>query len=323
MTIALDVRLRVIELRKQGYTYVAIAEMTGVGAYSICEKAGLTGMGHGHLGRKGKHTKEEKQIALNLREEGYTIAAISEITGMAIHNITNYCTKAGVKPTRYSEEEKQKVVGLRKEGYVCRAISEMTDVKLHYVRIICQDVATGKAYGHLGRKKSCNPFDDRNEKIRELREQGLTLKEIGGMYKITRERVRQLCEGVKKPDLRERVNCRVCETEYIRAERNSKYCGDECRKKGLSELWRQKNAKFSLHATIELICTGCGVKFERANRLEGIAECGRKTKGKKDTGRRFCSKECYWKNGVTERHDRVYVTSLISKINLERSADGA
>jgi len=299
MAIALDVRLRVIELRKQGYTYAAITKMTGVAAYNICKNADLTGGGnHGHLGRKSKHTEEEKQTAFMLRKEGHTFAGISKITGIAMHNVTNYCRRAGVKPKpRHSEEEKQKVVDLRKEGYVCRAISEITGVKMRDVRLIC--MGTGdikKAYGHLGRKKSCNPFDARNKKIRELREQGLTLKEIGNIYAITRERVRQLCRGIKNPDLRERVNCCICETEYIRAERNSKYCSDECRKKGLSELWRQKNAKFSLYATIELICTGCGIKFERTNKLEGIAECGRKTRGKEDSGRRFCSRECYWEN---------------------------
>ena len=296
MTIALDVKLRVIELRKQGYTYAAITEMTGVvGTYKICKEAGLIGMGHGHRGRKSKHTEKEKQIVLNLREEGHTFAAISKITGMKMHNITNYCAKAGVKPKpRHSEEEKQKVINLRKEGYVCRAISEMTDIKIHDVRIICNNADDiKKTYGHLGRKKSINPFDARNKKIRELREQGLTLKEIGGMYEITRERVRQLCMGIDPPDLRARSNCCICGVEFVGYQ--AKYCCGECRKKGQVELHRQKNAKFSKYATVELVCAGCGVEFKRTNRLEGIAECGRISKGKKDSGRRFCSRECYYK----------------------------
>lgn len=253
MTIAPDVKLRIVELRKEGYTYAAIAEMTGVaGTYSICREAGLTGRGnHGHLGRKSKHTKEEKQKIIDLRNEGYTYAAIAEMTGIAEHNVTNYCKKAGAK----------------------------------------------SGHGHLGRKNNGSPVAARNETIRELRKEGLTLAQIGEIYDITRERVRQLCVGIKSPDLRTRSICCVCGAEFIRAERNSKYCGDECRKKGRIELCRQRNTKFSKYATIDLTCAGCGIKFKRANRLEGIAKCGRVSQGKKDSGRRFCSRECYYKNG--------------------------
>jgi transposase-like protein len=248
MTIAPDVRLRIIELRKEGYTYAAITEITGVaGAHSICKEAGLTGTGHGHLGRKSKYTEEKKQQVISLRNEGYTYAAVSEITGVALHNVAHLCKKAGAK----------------------------------------------SGYGHLGRKQISSPVAARNKAIRELREEGHTLIQIGELYGITRERVRQLCKGIDPPDLRSRSNCCVCGVEFVGY--RSKYCCGECRKKGQTELHRQKNSKFSKHATVKLVCTGCGIKFERTNRLEGIAECGRMSKGREDSGRRFCSKECYYK----------------------------
>jgi len=270
ITIAPGIRLRIIELRKEGYTYAAISEMTGIRDVSnVCKKAGLTNTGYGHLGRKSKFTltDEEKQQIISLRNEGYTYTAIHEITGrhriVAMHNITHHCKRAGAK----------------------------------------------SGYGHLGRKKRDSPVAARNKVIRELREEGLTLTQIGELYSITRERVRQLCEGIKKPDLRKRVNCCVCETEFIRAKRNSKYCSDECCKKGLFELWRQKNSKFSKHATIELICTGCGVKFERTNKLESIAECGRISQGREDSGRRFCSQECYYKKAFGQNQENNDIKS--------------
>ena len=251
MTIAPDVKLRIVELRNEGYTYAAITEMTGViGIYHICKEAGLTGTGHGHLGRKSKHSKEEKQQIVNLRNEGYTYAAIAKMTGVALHNVARCCKKAGAK----------------------------------------------SGYGHLGRKRNGSPVAARNKIIRGLRIGGLTLVQIGEIYDISRERVRQLCVGINPPDLRTRSNCCICGVEFVGCV--SKYCSGECRKKGQIELCRQKNAKFSKHATVELVCTGCGIKFKRTNRLEGIAECGRISQGRKDSGKRFCSKECYYKKAL-------------------------
>lgn len=40
-----------------------------------------------------------------------------------------------------------------------------------------------------------NKTEKRNAKIKELREKGLTLQDIGNKYGLTRERVRQICLG--------------------------------------------------------------------------------------------------------------------------------
>jgi transposase-like protein len=296
MTIAPDVKLRIVELRNEGYTYAAITEMTGViGIYHICKEAGLTGTGHGHLGRKSKHSKEEKQQIVNLRNEGYTYAAITEMTGVV--GTYHICKEAGLTGAgKHSKEEKQQIVNLRNEGYTYAAIAKMTGVALHNVARCCKKAGAKSGYGHLGRKRNGSPVAARNKIIRGLRIGGLTLVQIGEIYDISRERVRQLCVGINPPDLRTRSNCCICGVEFVGCV--SKYCSGECRKKGQIELCRQKNAKFSKHATVELVCTGCGIKFKRTNRLEGIAECGRISQGRKDSGKRFCSKECYYKKAL-------------------------
>ena len=54
MTIAPDVKLQVINLRNEGYTYAAISEITGVAVHNVsnyCKRAGARS-GYGHLGRK-------------------------------------------------------------------------------------------------------------------------------------------------------------------------------------------------------------------------------------------------------------------------------
>ena len=263
MTIAHDVKLKIVELRKEGYAYAAIAEMAGVchaSVYDICGKAGLP---RSTRGRKSKHSTEEKLKIVELRKEGYTGAAIAKMTGAAMHNIYSYCKNAGLKPK----------------------------------------------YGHLGRKEQPQRQSGRNETMRQLRSEGFTLEQIGAMYGITRERVRQLCVGIKKPDLRKRVKCCVCELEYVRSERPSKYCSHKCHEVGRIKLFREKNKKFSRHATIELVCTGCGVKFERTNKLESIAECGRMSKGREDSGRRFCSQKCYHKEAFGQSQENNDIKS--------------
>ena len=56
----------------------------------------------------------------------------------------------------------------------------------------------------------------RDRKIRKLRKQGLTLRAIGEQYNVTRERIRQICQGIPKPDLKTYYDneCVVCGTTF-------------------------------------------------------------------------------------------------------------
>ena len=63
-------------------------------------------------------------------------------------------------------------------------------------------------------------LDARNKEIRQLRMDGLTLREIGEKHGVTREAIRLICKGIPKPDLKtyhekECVNCGKTFTKFL------------------------------------------------------------------------------------------------------------
>jgi len=245
---------------------------------------------------------------IKLRKEGYIDAAIVRKLGVSQHAVTKACKAAGVpRPKRgkqlgrnikyyYSKEQRREIVSLRSQGYVIRAIAEELDLAENCVKHACDNAGLKGTIGHLGRKPMPGgPLDDRNEELRELRRQGLTLREIGDKYGITRERVRQLCVGLPKPDLRIHRDCATCGVEF--AGRNcSKYCSNECGSVANRLAKRTPESKWSRYGTIKMTCAGCGVDFERVRYLDAIGTESRRARGVIDSGLRFCTKECYWEH---------------------------
>jgi DNA-binding CsgD family transcriptional regulator len=208
MTLSLEIREKVIELRKAGYIDAAISRMVGVAHGSvrkICDAAGVAKPeGERQLGRRRKHF--------------------------------------------YSEEQGQEIVLLRVQGYVVRVIAEKLGLSENSVNHACYKAGLRGVIGHLGRKLPPDSSKyERNEELRELRRQGLTLQKIANQHGITRERVRQLCVGVERPDIRVRKNCGTCGVEFIpnalfkTGYTSTKYCSRECGKKGMTaSMIRQK-----------------------------------------------------------------------------------
>ena len=83
-------------------------------------------------------------------------------------------------------------------------------------------------------------LEARNKEIRQLRRDGLTLREIGEMYGVTREAIRLVCKGIPKPDLKTYIkkNCIVCNKEFV-------VCGDKKRNKTCSKACFKAKQKFS------------------------------------------------------------------------------
>lgn len=124
--------------------------------------------------------------------------------------------------------------------------------------------------------------------------------EIGRLLGITRQAVDQaLSKYIKRcgaePLVRPRSNqkkkilfvCNQCGEAFESATYSGRlFCSHKC--------WREyhaaKDSKWSIHTVKKYICDGCGVEFERNNKLRNISLYGGSTKA-------YCTQECYWKNG--------------------------
>lgn len=242
---------------------------------------------------------------VDLRKEGYIDSAIVRMLGVSQPSVAKICKDAGVpRPERekqlgrrakyyYSKEQQREIVSLRLQGYVIRAIAEAMDIDENCVKYACDNAGITGVIGHLGRKSQVSPLHDRNEKIRELRGQGLTLQQLGDQYGITRERVRQLCVGIEKPDLRTRKNCGTCGVEFV-GRGCSKYCSNECGLAATGRANRTPESKWSRHGKVKLTCAGCKCQFERVRYLDSIGAESRRARGVTDSGLRFCTQQCYW-----------------------------
>ena len=75
-------------------------------------------------------------------------------------------------------------------------------------------------------------LEARNEDIRQLRRDGLTLRAIGEKYNITREAIRLVCKGIPKPDLKtyHKKKCVNCGKQFVVSSdsKNNKTCSKKC-----------------------------------------------------------------------------------------------
>ena len=89
-------------------------------------------------------------------------------------------------------------------------------------------------FGRVKKKmtKRRDYLEARNEEIRQLRRDGLTLREIGEKYGVTREAIRLVCKGIPKPDLKtyHEKTCEVCNKKFTvpSDKKNNRTCSKEC-----------------------------------------------------------------------------------------------
>ena len=138
-------------------------------------------------------------------------------------------------------------------------------------------------------------LDARNKEIRQLRMDGLTLREIGEQHGVTREAIRLICKGIPKPDLKtyhekECVNCG--KTFTVSSDRkNNKTCSKECFA-AIQKYNNYKNGDWT-NELVEFECPTCGNKFTRSKKLIGIAKHSYKSRGKNYLEKEwYCSREC-------------------------------
>ena len=138
-------------------------------------------------------------------------------------------------------------------------------------------------------------LEARNEEIRQLRRDGLTLRAIGEKYNVTREAIRLVCKGIPKPDLKTYVKkkCVNCNKEFVVSgdKRRNKTCSKKCFA-AIQKYNNYKNGKWT-NELVEFTCPKCGKKFTRSKKLIGIANHSYVSRGKDPSNKKwYCSREC-------------------------------
>jgi DNA-binding CsgD family transcriptional regulator len=308
----------ILRLRRAGETYKSIADTVSLNPNKVREICLAADLGGGCIQRQSASTDPAEIIAL--REVGFSYTAIAKKLGVRSDIVSRVCHDAGLYPgsplfrSKSRHPLKPEILALRREGYVYKAIADKLDLVVSLVHKVCTgegDLPVGQ--GTRGRKdeKKRNLQKERVGEIRKLREEGKTLIAIGDMFGISRERVRQVCEGIPAPDIRKRCNCHECGKEFIvhgKPHSSSKYCSRRCGKISHKRSKQKPDTKWSNHGYVELICVGCSKTFTRTNRMYALAEYYRKKKGLHPNGPKYCTQECYLdtrqKSALKRRHDR-------------------
>tara|TARA_Y100000593_G_C4244272_1_gene303814 strand:+ start:213 stop:743 length:531 start_codon:yes stop_codon:yes gene_type:complete len=153
-------------------------------------------------------------------------------------------------------------------------------------------------FGRTTMTKHREYLEARNKEIRELRRSGLTLREIGEKYGITREAIRLVCKGIPKPDLKtyHKKKCVNCGKEFIVSgdKKRNKTCSKECFA-AIQKYNNYKNGKWT-NDLVEFDCPTCGKKFTRSKKLIGIANHSYRSRGKDPSKKKwYCSRACNMK----------------------------
>lgn len=130
----------------------------------------------------------------------------------------------------------------------------------------------------------------RNDRILELSQTGaVTLKQIGKLYGIGRERVRQILEkmGAKsafKPPLRK---CDACGGDIYKSRgRQTKFCSHGCFKAAGYASRKKPESSGSRYHARHLTCEHCGKEFVRVGHANYMHDL-------KDFEHDYCSQKCY------------------------------
>lgn len=154
-------------------------------------------------------TQEAMAWAVNLYEKGYTLREAADATGMSTNTLLKYIHKHGIKSYRDKLPPPP-----RFDGPV--HIGSNTNRTPATPRLLDPEIIA------------------RRNEIVELRLQGKTLSEIGAIYNITRERVRQILMASGDPRVKSYRRppivrtCMGCGKEFRPKNRHVKYCSLPC-----------------------------------------------------------------------------------------------
>lgn len=100
------------------------------------------------------------------------------------------------RESRRKELSRKSVIEYAKQGLTMQEIADATGMSYSHIQ------RTIKSLGIEVNRQTTPNTSQRNKEIYELRKQGKTLQEIGDLYGIQRERVRQICNSIKRKELK-------------------------------------------------------------------------------------------------------------------------
>ena len=132
------------------------------------------------------------------------------------------------------------------------------------------------------------------------RQNGVSVSFLAKEYDVSRQAIYNLLkkaekEGSKIPwktHKKVKNTCVICKKEDFF---KTKTCSLECRQILRVQINVKKDAKWSKHSFLNLICISCGKKFKRTNYQQSIS-INKPTK--KNIKENYCSIECYYNRNV-------------------------
>ena len=123
-----------------------------------------------------------------------------------------------------------------------------------------------------------------------------TLLSIARTYGISKQRVYQVGRehGHRCTKITDTAICPTCGKEFTRNYQQIYHDKTYCCRKCQHQTLRKPKGKWSLYGSIKLICSGCGVVFERTNKQHSVVLAN---KTGKDEDHNFCTRECFGKHG--------------------------
>jgi len=119
--------------------------------------------------------------------------------------------------------------------------------------------------------------DMQKQRIKKLRQQGVTYSKIAGLLGLSVNSVKSFCQrnGISNtPEPDDKDCCRNCGALLVQVpgRKTRRFCSPECR-----VLWWKTNPSRTEQATYHFVCPGCGSKFSAYG----------------NQNRKYCTHGCY------------------------------
>ena len=261
--------------------------------------------------------KETMIQAALLVEAGVIPAEVARMVGISVTSVINACKELNIdykqaklgRKTKFETALVDLCKRLKRKGMyakeIAKQVNETTEWEITATQVgsITKDVKRSKRDTVKPSKfveTKVKPASDRNLQIFEMWCEYKTLEEVGTVFDITRERVRQIVNDletkhdmVRPPKPPTIAVCAHCGVEWHKQTRpESRYCSNECGRRAISVANTKPDSKWSRSGVITLTCAECKATFEKSNYDNTQMKRVYEMRGLEAPKHRFCSRAC-------------------------------